>query len=227
MSNETKATNDEHETVFYCPKCYTLYQHKEGDCSNSFCSRCVDKDHKYLSNLIEIDKDISEAVSLLNTKGYITHWSCQGHRRYQDNGEPVLYVPYIYFDGINMEFHFRQAYARGSDMKLLASPEGWHWSQMYVGNTVSYILYGDKEYEDIEHHNFLMDSIRKWAVDIPHASSFSGFSTIYDWLKYAGAISSMGTALNDFKEWDESVGYNSWLSAFADIDSIKESNGLY
>ena len=91
-----------------CPKCYNI-TYINGSYNTDFkyndinlcCNISMSYFCKYDNQIvfgIELDPNIAEAIAMLNKKGYITKFCCEGHTK---NGKPTC-TPYILFESGNL-----------------------------------------------------------------------------------------------------------------------------
>ena len=93
---------------FFCPKCYSpiikrytlkeeYFYDPEFIVTRKFELTCSDCGHKFEQDWY-LDPNITEVVALLNKKGYITEFCCEGHyTKDQDGNEYLSSTPYILF----------------------------------------------------------------------------------------------------------------------------------
>lgn len=88
------------KSKYFCTLCYDLYDENDARKSDFRCPKC--KNASAEEYLMPIDEPIADIIQMMNQKGYITQFSCAGHRDPEDSNDS-LSIPYIIFKPISLE----------------------------------------------------------------------------------------------------------------------------
>ena len=156
---------------FFCPKCFKpiikryalkeeFFYDPEFIVTRKFELTCPDCGHKFEQSWY-LDPNITEVIALLNKKGYITEFCCEGHyTKDQDGNEYLSSTPYILF-----------SFRKDIIFDELNLPYPWIEDSKSVDNSLAYkydrlcIRYNLDAYDSSK--QFAIDVLKEWIGRLP------------------------------------------------------------
>lgn len=177
--------------TIYCKKCkkFSIYppyleiDHKDKSSSipredeinsSSKHFKCKECESTSENDLSIIDEEIAQIIVLLNTKGYETEFSCAGHL--EDNGK-FYSVPYITFKSL----HTAPRTAPGSWRydNISKTDINNEYDVLALTDINSRSIYTIRKYKITkELRDSYLDTLRKWALDLPQLYT-NKFESLY------------------------------------------------